>query len=290
MSALVVEAVGPLATVQDLGRPGHAALGVTTSGAADRSSLRLANRLVGNDEGAAGVEVLLGRVTLRATGHVRVAVTGAPASVTAAGRAAALCAPLDLRDGERLTVGSPVSGLRTYVAVAGGIAARRLFGSASTDPTSGLGPAPLEVGQRLEVGTSAPHGPTGADVAGPRSPAVGPLTLRVVLGPRDDWFTPEAVCRFLATTWRVTDEADRVGVRLDGPALERRVAAELPSEGVVRGAVQVPASGIPLVFGPDHPTTGGYPVIAVVVDDDTDALAQVRPGGAVRFVVRPASW
>jgi allophanate hydrolase subunit 2 len=206
VGALVVEAVGPLATVQDLGRPGHAALGVTTSGAADRSSLRLANRLVGNDEGAAGIEALLGRVTLRAEGHVRVAVSGAPAPVTAAGHPAPLCAPLDLRDGERLTVGSPASGLRTYVAVAGGVTARRLFGSASTDPTSGLGPPRLEVGQRLELGADPLVVPDGVDLAAPASPAVGALVLRVVLGPRDDWFTPQAVRLFLGTTWRVTDE------------------------------------------------------------------------------------
>jgi allophanate hydrolase subunit 2 len=149
------------------------------------------------------------------------------------------------------------------------------LGSGSRDTLSGLGPAPLAVGDVIPVGRGAvalPH----VDQAAVR-PASGPL--RVVLGPRDDWFTADAVRTLLSTPWAVTSAADRVGIRLDGPALTRRdPARELPSEPVVTGSLQVPPDGRPVLLGPDHPTTGGYPVIAVVVDADLDRVAQAVPG------------
>jgi biotin-dependent carboxylase-like uncharacterized protein len=285
---LVVEAVGPLATIQDLGRPGHGALGVTTSGAADRPAYRLGNRLVGNPEDAASIEVLLGGLVVRAAEPVTIAVTGAPAPLRIDDRAAPLCTPLTLRTGQTLSIGMPVTGLRSYVAVRGGIEAERLFGSASTDPTSGVGPPPLEVGRALEV-AGTPLGPPGAtDVAAPSTPHPDHLVLRAVVGPRHDWFAPEALQSLADSTWTVTSDSDRVGIRLKGPGLERARAGELPSEGVVRGGIQVPASGQPLIFFADHPTTGGYPVIAVVFDEDTDELAQTRPGDRIRFFLRQA--
>ncbi len=282
----MVERVGLLALVEDLGRPGRGALGVTTSGAADRPALRLANRVVGNAEGAPAIEVLLGGLTVRADGPVTVAVTGAPTPLTVNGSPAAICVPLALRSGDVLALGMPVSGLRTYVSVRGGVAVERLFGSASSDPTSGLGPPPLAVGTRVEVGPEPSEPVARTDVAGPARPPVGDLVVRTVAGPRDDWFESGAMTALAASAWTVTSDSDRVGIRLSGPTLARSRTGELPSEGVVRGAVQVPASGQPLVFLADHPTTGGYPVIAVVLDEDTDALAQARPGDRVRFEVR----
>jgi biotin-dependent carboxylase-like uncharacterized protein len=299
VSALLVEQVGPLALVEDLGRPGHAAIGVTESGAADRRALRLANRLLGNDEGAAAVEILLGGLTVRAEGAVRVCVAGAPTPVSVDGRGAALGTPVDLRDGQVLSLGTPPTGLRTYLAVHGGLAEPLVLGSASTDPTMGVGPAPLSPGRRLVVAATAPAGlPTAhVDVAAAEAPPVTDVILRVVLGPRDDWFSPAAVNALLTQPWTVTPEADRVGVRLAGPRLDRTHSGrgeaqvrELPSEAVVRGAVQVPHAGQPLVFLADHPTTGGYPVVAVVLDDDTDVLAQLRPGDRVRFRRVPRGW
>ena len=222
MNALVVEAVGPLALVEDLGRPGHASVGVTGSGAADRRALRLANRLLGNAEGAAGVEVLLGGLAVRADGAVRVCVTGAPAPVLVDGRAAPLGAPLDLRDGQLLTLGMPSTGLRTYLAVRGGLAEPHVLGSASTDPTMGVGPDPLAPGRRLAVGSPPDREPAAdVDVAAPEPPPVTDVVLRVVLGPRDDWFAPSAVDALTSQPWAVTAESDRVGVRLAGPALDR---------------------------------------------------------------------
>ena len=154
------------------------------------------------------------------------------------------------------------------------------LGSCSTDTLAGLGPAPLRAGDRLETGTPS-HPPDLEDV--PPLGRSGDLTLDVALGPRDGWFTPAAVRRLLESAWQVSPASDRVGVRLTGPALERSRTDELPSEPCIRGSIQVSTDGQPIVFGPDHPVTGGYPVIAVVLDRHTDRLAQVAPGQVVRF-------
>ena len=286
---LEVVAVGPLALIEDLGRRGLGALGVPTGGAADRAAHRLANRLVGNPEEAATVEVLLGGLRLRAHTDVLVAATGAPAALAVDRRPVAWAAPVHVPAGAEFSVGRPEHGVRSYVAVRGGIDAGRVLGSHSGDPTTGLGPAPLRPGDLLAVGSDA----GGLALSSDLTPSVhrwGEVTVRVVLGPADDWFDREAIARLTATPWRVTPHSDRVGIRLAGDTLARARPGERPSEGVVRGAVQVPPSGEPLIFLADHPTTGGYPVIAVVVDDDTDLLAQCRPGDVVRMRVVPPPW
>jgi biotin-dependent carboxylase-like uncharacterized protein len=271
---------GPLATVQDLGRPGHAALGVGLSGAADRRALRLANRLVGNPEGAAAIEITFGGFAARFEDLARVALAGAPCDVTPG----AMHEPIYLRPGSELRVGPPEAGLRTYLAVAGGIDVEPVLGSRATDTLAGLGPERLDAGARLPVGPARGEAP-GVDAVPVAAPVADPV-LRVLPGPRADWFADDAVSRLLGEPWEVTSDADRVGIRLDGPRLERTEAAaerELPSEGMVTGALQVPPSGRPVLFLADHPVTGGYPVIAVVVEDDIPAAAQVRPGATIRF-------
>jgi len=275
---------GPLATVQDLGRPGYAQVGVSPSGAADRGSLRLANRLVGNPETAAGMEVLLGGLAVRLqTRPAVLAVTGARCAVRAAGRVLAMDSPLQLPADTLLELGGPGAGLRTYVAVRGGLDVAAVLGSRSTDTLSGLGPAPLTAGTRLPVG-SAQLEPPSVDIAPQPVPSADPV-LRVRVGPRDDWFTEGALSRLCSTGWQVSSETDRVGIRLDGGRLERRGDTELKPEAVVRGAIQVPRGGRPIIFSADHPVTGGYPVIAVVDDDDMDLAAQARPGRTLRFRV-----
>jgi len=272
---------GPLATVQDRGRPGWASIGVTASGAADRSAADLANRLVGNDPAAAVIEVTAGGLRVRAERTVLVAVTGAPVPVVAGGRAAPFNAPLTLPAGAVLVLGRPALGLRSYLAVRGGVDVPPVLGSRSTDTLSGLGPPPLRPGDRLPVGALAAEEPV-VDVAAVRPPSTRPV-LHVLPGPRRDWLGPAAWTALTESEWTVTAQSDRVGLRLAGPPLPRAREEELPSEGLVPGAVQVPPDGAPVLFLTDHPVTGGYPVLAVVAAADLPAAAQLRPGDVVRF-------
>lgn len=278
---LTVLAPGPFATVQDGGRVGWASIGVPRSGAADRASADLANRLVGNRVEAAVLEVTAGGLRLRAERTVLVAVTGAPLPVQVDGRALPLNAPVTVPAGAVLVLGVPSAGLRSYVAVRGGVDVRAVLGSRSTDTLSGLGPAPLAAGDRLPVGSLAGEEPV-VDVAAVRAPPADPV-LRVLPGPRRDWLAPSAWTALTTRPWTVTVDSDRVGLRLAGPRLERAREDELPSEGLVPGAVQVPPDGAPVLFLADHPVTGGYPVLAVVTTVDLSAAAQLRPGDEVRF-------
>jgi biotin-dependent carboxylase-like uncharacterized protein len=281
---LTVLAPGPFATVQDGGRAGWASIGVPRSGAADRASAELANRLVGNRVEAGVLEVTAGGLRLRAERTVLVAVTGAAAPVQVDGRAAPLNAPVIVPAGAVLVLGVPSAGLRSYVAVRGGVDVPAVLGSRSTDTLSGLGPAPLAAGDRLPVGSLAGEEPV-VDVAAVRAPSASPV-LRVLPGPRRDWLAPAAWTALVTQPWTVTVDSDRVGLRLAGPRLERARDDELPSEGLVPGALQVPPDGAPVLFLADHPVTGGYPVLAVVTTADLPAVAQLRPGDEVRF--RPA--
>jgi len=299
-SAVEVVRPGPLATIQDLGRPGFGHLGVPHSGAADAASLRLANRLAGNPDGAAGLELTLGRAELRFPAGARAAVTGAPAAVTVragpGGQAREVPhgSAFTVPAGGLLRVAAPAVGLRSYVAVRGGIDVAPVLGSRSADLRSGLGPAPLRAGDVLPVGGAGEIAPGGVTARGPGAaggaapvlPAAGePAELRVIPGPRDDWFAPGALELLCSATYAVTPASDRTGLRLDGPALPRANHHELPSEGVVTGAVQAPRGGRPILLLADHPVTGGYPVIAVVRSADIGLAAQLRPGARLRFAV-----
>ncbi|WP_246088233.1 urea amidolyase family protein [Nocardioides albertanoniae] len=283
--------------LQDLGRPGHAALGVSASGAADRRALRAANRAVGNAPDAAAFEIAGGGAVLRFTGAAVVAVTGAPAETTIErsdgpellvehGAATAV------EHGDELWLGPLSTGLRTVLAVRGGLDLPPALGSLSSDTLAGLGPGDLG-GRPLRPGDLVPlHGPAAAPYAVDPCPAPAePLPaagetveLRIVLGPREDWFTDAGVRTLLEQDWTITPRSDRVGVRLEGAVpLERAVTGELPSEGAVTGAIQVPPDGQPVLFLPDHPLTGGYPIIGAVIDRDLDLAGQLPPGVHIRF-------
>ncbi|WP_155369336.1 5-oxoprolinase subunit C family protein [Catellatospora vulcania] len=319
---LEVLAPGPLATVQDLGRVGYAELGVSRSGALDIAALRLANRLVGNPESCAAIELTYGGAALRAHTSVWCALTGAAAPLSVDGRPAPYGVAFGLPAGSSLAIGLPRYGIRSYLAVSGGIAVAPVLGSRSTDTLSGIGPEPLNTGRILPVGPGDPGARAASsvlpgagdarraaappardavspEVRGPETGAMpasgagpfavdfvpatmpgGEIRLRVRRGPRDDWFSdPGELLRHAYTV----GQGDRIGVRLDGPPLARAVTGELPSEGLLAGAVQVPGDGRPLVFLADHPTTGGYPVVAVVHPADLGLLAQARPGTRVFF-------
>lgn len=272
---------GALTTVQDLGRPGWAHLGVPRCGALDAPALRLANRLVGNPEDAAGLEVTVTGCTLRLRDSRTVAATGAPAPITVDGRPAGYGIPVSVPAGATLALGPARYGVRTYLAIAGGIAVPPVLGSRSTDTLSGLGPPAVRDEDLIPLGPPAALSSTVDFV--PWRPPAEVLRLRIRLGPRDDWFTTAAIETLCATAYSVSPVSNRIGARLAGATLPRAVAGELESEGIVLGAVQVSADGLPVVFLADHPTTGGYPVIAVVDAADLPWLAQARPGTTVQF-------
>ena len=269
---------GTLTTLQDLGRPGHAHLGVPRAGALDLPAAALANRLVGNDAAAAVLEVTFGGLALRAGAGRWVAVTGAPGPVWVDGAARGHARGEWVPAGATLRIGPPVTGVRSYVAIAGGITVPLVLGSRSTDTLAWVGPPRLEAGAVLPVGEPAGQ-PRPLDT--PRPPRAG--SLRLTVGPREDWFAADAVDLLCGTAYTVHADSNRIGLRLSGATLERARSGELPSEGMVLGAVQVPPSGQPVVFLADHPVTGGYPVIGVVDTDDLWQCAQLRPGDEVRF-------
>jgi biotin-dependent carboxylase-like uncharacterized protein len=272
---------GLLTTVQDLGRPGLAHLGVPTAGAADRRAFGLANRLVGNRPEAAALEITLAGPELEWEAGGWVTLTGGRVAADLDGRPVPMDVAVPVQAGQVLRVGSVTSGLRAYLAVRGGIGVPPVLGSRSTDTLAPVGPPRLEEGTRLPVGDQAAGEPF-RQVA-PTPPVDPEPVLRAVRGPRDDVFTEDALRALIGTAWTVTSDSDRTGVRLDGPELGRRRKVELASEGMVEGALQVPPDGHPILFLANHPTTGGYPVIAVVVGDDLPLAAQARPGTRLRF-------
>lgn len=300
-TGLLVRAPGPQTTVQDLGRPGSASLGVAEAGALDRGALRQSNRLVGNPAAAAALENALGGLVVAALADVVLAVAGATVTldVTAAdGRVRSVpeFAPFALLAGESLIVGAPTLGVRCYVAVRGGFDTPVHLGSRSTDTMSGIGPEPLHAGSLLPVLPAPPTSVVGAPEIGRADTASDPgaaddavTELRFVPGPRADWFSGPTLAAFAARAWTVTPQSNRIGLRLDGAPLERSRPGELPSEGTVAGAVQVPASGLPVLFLADHPVTGGYPVLGVVLASDLDRAAQLPAGARIRFVAHPTA-
>ncbi|ORV54079.1 allophanate hydrolase [Mycolicibacter engbaekii] len=281
-TTLEIVHTGPLALVEDLGRAGLGHLGVSPSGAADRRSHTLANRLLGNPADRATIEVTFGGLSARARGgDIDIAVTGADTGPEVDGVAFGSNSIQRVRDGQVVSLGTPQSGLRSYLAVRGGIAVSPVLGSRSYDVMSEIGPAPLHDGDVLAIGEPTGHFPE-IDQAPVASIARDVVELRVAPGPRDDWFVdPDIMVR---TNWLVSNRSDRVGMRLVGMPLEYRWPdRQLPAEGATRGAIQILPNGFPIILGPDHPVTGAYPVVGVVVDEDVDTLGQVRPGQTVRM-------
>jgi KipI family sensor histidine kinase inhibitor len=295
-SGLRIVSPGLHSLIEDLGRHGHSALGVSTAGALDRASLRRANRLVGNAPSAAVIETVSGGLKVQAVGDQVLAVSGAPSELTiepsadgepVPSRTVPMATPFALRDGEVLSLGQPSAGFRSYVALRGGVDAAPVLGSRSTDTMSGIGPAPLAAGQLFASGGDAESGVVGNPEFQPDFPGSGVTVLDIVPGPRADWFDEEALAALCGQDWEVTPRSNRVGMRLQGTPLQRSRKDELPSEGTVAGAIQMPPEGLPVLFLADHPITGGYPVIAVVVDHQLDLAAQVPIGGSIRFRIVP---
>lgn len=285
---------GVLSLFQDLGRPGFARWGVGASGAADAGSLRRGNRIVGNRPTAASIEVAYGGLVVEALGDQVLAVTGAPLPLTVASPLRpewhpSTATPFALRNGETLTLEVPDRGVRSYLAVRGGFEADVVLGSRATDTLSGLGPAPVSAGTVYGIADDSDSGAVGWPEIQPDFPGAGVIELQVTPGPGVEWFGDDGLSRLVGEDWLVTPQSSRVGVRLEGKPIERVRSDEHPSEGVVTGAIQVPPAGMPVLFLADHPITGGYPVIAVVVPEHLDRAAQIPIGGRIQFRLATAS-
>jgi KipI family sensor histidine kinase inhibitor len=273
---LVIEDPGLLAFVEDGGRVGVARLGVPRAGAADPYGLRMANRLVGNDQQAAAIETTARGPRLRFSAPAHVAVVGT-AEVRVDGRTVPGGAVLPVAGGQTLTTGDERGGLRSYIAVSGGIDIPTVLGSRSSDVLCGLGVGPLVSGDVLGLGL--PGRPRGRLRSSPKPGTTA--SLRIMAGP--DVFPTEVVDRLISSTWEVAHSSDRIGVRLRGERPLDGPAPGIASRGMITGAIQIPPDGQPIVLLCDHATVGGYPVIATVVSADTGVLGQLRAGDDVRF-------
>lgn len=276
--------------LQDLGRRGKAKLGVSVSGAADRASFRRANRIVGNPVNTPALEIPPTGASFMSLGESVVVICGAAIQAevkSACGEHISIRQgqPVALNDGDIVTIAPTPQGMRSYLAARGGFLAPRIIDSVSSDTLAEIGTAPLKAGDGVGIRT-ANNGfvVSQDDLPAVQLPKAGDtVSLDVTMGPRTDWFTKEAVQSFLSQDWLVTPQASRVGIRLEGEPLARAITMELPSEATLHGAIQVPASGQPVLFLVDHPLTGGYPVIANIAEHHLDLAAQVPPGARIRF-------
>lgn len=302
---------GALSTVQDIGRRGYLSRGFQESGACDKYSMRLANLLAGNwnePEEAAVVEFTLNGAKIRFSSEEIIALTGADMSPLRNGKPIPMYSPVLIEAGDILTLEWAATGLRTYMAVYGGIGVPVVLGSRSTNLTCRLGGfkgRPLRTGDVLTSGKSPEQirglkdrirGREGQCSIGVNEPWLrrpgtpfryygeeGLVLLRAVAGPQDEAFTNGGLKTFIRTPYRLSRDCDRMGCRLEGPAIELKKNADIISDGIVEGSVQVSASGLPMVMMADHQTTGGYAKIATVISADIPSLAQLRPGEQVAF-------
>jgi 5-oxoprolinase (ATP-hydrolysing) subunit C len=282
MSKLVISAIGPASSVQDGGRFRAQRYGLVPSGAMDRLALAAANCLVGNALLAAAVEIgPFGAAFTAREGAVRVALAGAARNADIAGRAVAVDTSMTLADGETLTLGFARGGSFNYLAIEGGIAGEPMFGSLAVNARAGLGspyPRPLQAGDELQAKTAS-----GATERRIDLPAAGNGPIRVVLGPQDDEFSEDTISLFLDSEWKISATSDRMGYRLEGPAIKHLHGHNIVSDGTVNGSIQVPGNGAPIVLMPDRGTSGGYPKIATVITADFGRFAQIPAGTGFRF-------
>ncbi|WP_454628350.1 5-oxoprolinase subunit C family protein [Bradyrhizobium cenepequi] len=282
MSKLIVSSIGPASSVQDGGRPGSQRYGLTPSGAMDRLALAAANTLVGNEPFAAAVEIgPFGATFTARCGAVRIALSGASRSADIAGRTVAVDTSATLADGETLTLGFAKGGAFSYLAIEGGIAGEPMFGSLAVNARAGLGspyPRPLQSGDELQVQSAS-----GAAERRIELPTPPDAPIRIVLGPQDDEFSEDNKKLFLDSEWKISATSDRMGYRLEGPAIKHLHGHNIVSDGTVNGSIQVPGNGQPIVLMPDRGTSGGYPKIATVISADFGRFAQISAGHPFRF-------
>jgi antagonist of KipI len=287
VSALFVVDPGLLTTIQDLGRFGYQRVGVPPSGPMDRAAFVVANRLVGNSDGAAALECTIKGPRLEARHAAVVAVTGAPMGFTVNGQDAPSWTAVAVRPGDVVAFQMASAGCRAYLAVAGGIDAPLAIGSRATylrGRLGGLAGRALQKGDVLPVGASPGGAREGRTVPAARRPAYpAERECRVIFGPQDDRFTPDGIRAFLEGPYDVTPQADRMGYRLKGPTITHARGHDIISDGIPLGGIQVPGEGQPIVLLVDRQTTGGYTKIATVIGVDIGAIGQTRPGQRIRF-------
>jgi biotin-dependent carboxylase-like uncharacterized protein len=268
-------------TLQDQGRIGYANIAVPTSGAFDQKSHQLANRLIGNFPNACAIESLRGSFEFGTDSELVISATGAPASVQVDGREHEMFRSIFVPAGSVVSVSPGSLGMRTYLAIRGGIVGNQIMGSSSYDELSQIGTPPIKPGDKFSVENQVAGSITGDYTPGSVITGLNTVELETMPAPRWSGFSNSDI--LFTSEYQVTSSVNRVGLRLSGPALVWNSESRLASEGVVTGAIQIPVDGMPLIFGPDHPTTGGYPVVAVVSRNSLDLLAQTAPGTVVRF-------
>lgn len=287
MTSMTVITSGPLSTVQDAGRFGYMNTGFSPSGAMDTHSMQVANILVGNLPGEGVIEMTMLGMTVSFDGDAVVSASGADMAPSLNGEEVAMYEAIAVKKGDVLKFGAAQSGMRAYLAVAGGFDLPRVMGSLSTNLKCALGGFQ---GRKLRAGDVLPlrHSLTATLVGNRKCPPEnrypGNITVRVVLGPQEDFFTDRGIRTFLSSRYTVSDKSDRMGVRLDGARIENINGVDIISDGIATGSVQIPASGTPIIMMADRQTTGGYAKIATVISADLKKMAQAAPGTRVRFV------
>jgi 5-oxoprolinase (ATP-hydrolysing) subunit C len=287
MTELVILSAGPATSLQDAGRFGLQRYGVGPAGAMDRLSHALANIVAGNSPGEAAIEFALmgGRLQVSG-GSARVALAGADCGLKIDGEVVAPLTTATARDGQIIEIGAARAGMYAYLAIAGAFALTATLGSLSLHHRTGVGGLdgrPLRLGDRLQLGHTEASGP---EMTLPERPRGENGPIRVVLGPQDDHFTPGGIATLVNSDYAITDQADRMGLRLAGPTIEHSAKGyNIVSDGIPTGAMQVPGNGQPLILLADRQTTGGYPKIATVISWDLPRLVQMRPGSKVRFAI-----
>lgn len=281
MSSITFTEASGFITLQDQGRIGFANIAVPTSGAFDQGAHQLANRLVGNFPIACAVESLRGTFKFSVDSDLVIAVTGAPASVQVDGREHEMSRAIYVAANSTVAIKPGSAGLRTYIAIRGSILGDSVMGSHSYDELSQIGTPPIKAGDQFSISNKVAGSISGDYFPNFSASGQAEIELEAIPAPRWSGFSNGQT--LFEAEYQVTESSNRVGMRLSGPELIWNLKERLASEGVIIGAIQIPVDGMPLIFGPDHPTTGGYPVIAVVSRNSLNLLAQTAPGTKVRF-------
>ena len=283
---MTILSAGPLSTIQDEGRFGHMNTGFSPGGAADIYAMKIANLLVGNFPGEGVVEMTLLGMTVRFDCDTAIALTGAPMKPLLNQAPIPMYETIPVHKGDILTCGMVLSGIRSYLAVSGGFDLPPVMGSLSTNLKCALGGfegRSLQNGDQLPLRVSNPSSLPKPQKFVPDCYWESPMTLRVIPGPQDDMFSNFGRETFFTSTYKVSLQSDRMGVRLEGEKVESTEGVDIISDGIAAGSIQIPASGTPIIMMADRQTTGGYAKIATVISADLKKAAQARPGTLIRF-------